>query len=230
MSTSLLLPLVEHATGLLAAHITAPMLAWFSTAESFAPLLSSTVSGADAPASGVWLEWARGLNWIDAVLLLGLVAGLLVGIGVGFYRQIAIFFALVVGMVAAGRLAAPLADTPAFGPVIEALGPEGGRVAAFATVLWGALVLGLLACLVFHSFFSKSLKFVDGLLGGAMGVAISSLLFGVLILGVFHSEMTKLDDPIRESRLGSQLAEGARYVARIFPEDIQDRLDRALGS
>jgi hypothetical protein len=170
------------------------------------------------------------MNWIDVVLLLGLASGLLVGIGVGFYRQVAIFFSLAAGLVAAARLAAPLAASPSFAPVSEALSldPAGTRVVAFAAVLWVSLVLGILVCLLFHSFFSRPVRFIDGLLGGAMGMAISSLLFGLLLLGIFHSEVTRLDEPIRASRLGSRLAEGARYVARIFPADIQERFDKAL--
>ncbi len=175
-------------------------------------------------------EWATGLNWIDYVLLLGLGAGLLVGVGVGFYRQVAIFFALLVGLFAAAWLATPLAASDSFAPIRDALSlePDGARVAAFATVLWISLVLGLLACVVFHSFLSRHLRFVDGILGGAMGVAISSLFFGLLILGVFHSDMKRLDDPIRESQLGSRLAQGAGFVAKLFPDDIQQRFEEAL--
>jgi len=173
---------------------------------------------------------AAGLNWIDVVLLLGLASGLLVGIGVGFYRQVAIFFSLAAGLVAAARLATPLAASSSFAPVNDALSldPAGSRVVAFAAILWVSLVLGLLICLLFHSFFSRQIRFIDGLLGGAMGMAISSLLFGLLILGIFHSEVTRLDEPIRTSRLGSRLAEGARYAARMFPADIQERFDKSL--
>ncbi len=189
----------------------------------------STVTG---PVADVWSSlsaWTAHLNWIDYALVLGLVAGLFVGIGVGFYRQVAIFFALTVGLIAAARLAEPIAKADIFQPVEEVLGAGGASVAAFAFVLWAALVLGLLACLVFHSFFSRTLRVFDGVLGGAMGVAISSMLFGLLLLGIFHSNATQLNEPIRTSQIGSRLAEGARYVSRIFPDDIQDRFDQALG-
>ncbi len=174
------------------------------------------------------IQWGKSLNWIDGVLILGLFAGLFMGIGVGFYRQVAIFFALAIGLVAAARLATPLSQATFFQPVQEALGADGARIAAFAAVLWIALLVGILACLLFHSFFSRSIRFFDGVLGGAMGVAISSLLFGLLILGIFHSNETRFNEPIRQSQIGSRLAEGARYASRIFPPDIQERFDQAL--
>ena len=197
--------------------------------EILAAAADTTVATATAPWTTSLREWAAHLNWIDYALLLGLVAGLFVGIGVGFYRQVAIFCALAVGLVAAARLADPISNAAFFQPVTEVLGEGGANVAAFAFVLWAALVLGLLSCLVFHSFFSRTLKVFDGVLGGAMGVAISSMLFGLLLLGVFHSNATQLNEPIRTSQIGSRLAEGARYVSRIFPDDIQQRFDQALG-
>ena len=173
-------------------------------------------------------DWFSRLNWIDYVLLLGLFSGLFVGIGVGFYRQVAIFSALALGLVAAARLSQPLTESAAFKPVHDVLGEAGADVAAFAFVLWAALVLGILCCLVFHSFFSRTIRIFDGALGGAMGVAISSLVFGLVLLGVIHSQSTQFDAPIRESQIGSRLAEGARVVSRIFPQDIQERIDQAL--
>ena len=196
--------------------------------------LGAVVLGAVSPAAGeptlpaLISEWFSRLNWIDYVLLLGLFSGLFVGIGVGFYRQVAIFSALALGLVAAARLSQPLTETPVFGPVKEVLGDAGADVAAFAFVLWSALVVGILCCLIFHSFFSRTVRIFDGALGGAMGVAISSLVFGLVLLGVVHSQSTQFDAPIRESQIGSRLAEGARVVSRIFPPDIQERIDEAL--
>ena len=178
-------------------------------------------------------QWLQALNWVDCVLLLGLASGLFVGIGVGFYRQVAIFLSLGIGLFAASRLTDPILASERFQPVQEVLGPEWAQVAAFAAVLWAALVVGLLCCLVFHSFFSRTLRVADGALGGAMGVVISAVFFGLVLLGVFHhGNSRQFEEPIRTSKIGVQLAEGTRVVSRLLrlPSDIQERFDRAIES
>ena len=190
--------------------------------------LSPTLLAA-APAGGGSIlhsisEWFSTLNWIDFVLLLGLFSGLFVGIGVGFYRQIALFLSLGIGLFAAARLSPLLAASPKFDPVANALGEDWSQIAAFAVVLWSALVIGVLACLVFHSFFSRSLRVADGALGGVVGVAISGVFLGIVLLIAFHSPSKRFHEPIRTSVLGSHLTESAKYVTEFLPPDIRDRI------
>jgi len=167
-------------------------------------------------------------NWIDLVLILGLLAGLFTGLGLGFYRQAAMLLALAGGLVLASRFTVDLSRSALFQPVGEQFGIIGSEMVAFGTILLSCIGLALLGMLIFRSFFDRTLKLVDALIGGAMGVALSAFLFGILILAVFQWTDTRLHRPIRESVLGSRIAEGTRVLVKIFPEEFQYRVDASL--
>ena len=167
-------------------------------------------------------------NWIDLVLILGLLAGLFTGLGLGFYRQAAMILALASGLVLASRFTIELSQSSLFSPVAEQFGSVGSEMVAFGTILLGSVLLALVLLFIFRSFFDKTLKLIDALIGGATGVALASFLFGILILAVFQWSDTRLHQPIRDSVLGSRIAEGARLLVRIFPEEFQHRLNASI--
>ncbi|MEM7168428.1 MAG: CvpA family protein [Planctomycetota bacterium] len=171
--------------------------------------------------------WAS-LNWVDLVLGLGLLAALLVGVGMGFYRQLAIIASLVVAWVLASQFTTPLAQSELFASVQERYGASGAEFAAYGTIILSTVCFGLLSILIFRRYFGKTLKMFDSALGGATGVGIAGLAAGLLVLGIFHWEETWLHGPLRESVLGSRLAEGARYASTIFPDEYRDRVEASL--
>lgn len=167
-------------------------------------------------------------NWLDVVLSVGLLSAFLVGLGAGFYRQVAIIFSLAAGLVLASQFTLPLAAAEFWAPVHARLGQSGSEAAAYGGIVLASLGIGLIGILLFRTTFGKTLRFVDSILGGAAGVAIGALMFGLTFLGTFHWEETWLHKPIRESYLGSHLAEGARVVSHIFPEDFRQRVEASL--
>jgi hypothetical protein len=167
-------------------------------------------------------------NWVDVVIALGLIGGLLVGFGLGFYRQVAISVSLVLGLIVASQATAPLAATELFEGLHARVGKSGAEAMAYTLILLMTLLAGLSSLLLFRRFFGKTLQMFDALLGGAVGLSAGAFLFGLVALGVFHWSDTPLHKPIRGSFLGAKLAEGARVASRIFPEDYRARVEASL--
>lgn len=170
----------------------------------------------------------QAVNWIDLILGLGLIAALLVGFAMGFYRQLAIIGSLLVGLVLASQFTERLAASGTFETMHARFGTTGAQCAAYCTLILVPLLIGLLSVLIFRSFFNRTLKALDSLLGGVLGLSVGGLFCGIVLLGVFHWEENWLQAPIRSSFLGSRLAEGARSVSRIFPEDYRRRVETNL--
>ena len=64
-------------------------------------------------------------NWLDLVLAIGIVAAFLIGLGAGFYRQLAITSSLVLGLILASQLTNPLAAASFWEPIHARLGQNG---------------------------------------------------------------------------------------------------------
>ena len=167
-------------------------------------------------------------NWLDLVLAIGIVAAFLIGLGAGFYRQLAITSSLVLGLILASQLTNPLAAASFWEPIHARLGENGAQATAFGAIVCAALMVGSLTVLCFRGFFNKTVRFVDSILGGFTGAAIGALLFGLIFLGIFHWEETRFHEPIRESYLGSRLAVGAQVASKVFPEDFRQRVEASL--
>ena len=171
--------------------------------------------------------WAL-FNWLDIVLSVGLVAALLVGVGAGFYRQVAITVSLVGGLLLASQLTTPIAHADFWQPVHARFGTAGAESIAYGGIVLVCLLLGLLSILLFRSYFGKKLRILDSVLGGFSGVAIGALLAGMVILGICRLEDHELQQPIRDSYIGSHLAEGAKVASRAFPEEFRTSVERSL--
>ena len=172
--------------------------------------------------------WLQQLNWVDFVLGLALIATLLVGFGLGFYRQMALATGLLMGLVLAGQLTDRVAAVESLGSIRESIGDGGTRMSVYFAFLILPVVLSILSFFVFPKIFSKTLKALDSVLGGALGLMSAVTLFWVFVLGSSQIEESWLEEPVRESYLGSRLAEGAVSLSQIFPEDFRARVENGF--
>lgn len=170
----------------------------------------------------------QALNWVDFVLILGLIAALLVGLAMGFYRQLVLLASVVVGFLVASQFTQPLAASEAFDAVRARYGLAGAEVASYASLVLGCTAVGLLVVLIFRSFFHRTVRFLDSVLGGGLGTLVGGLACGLVILGLFSWHETWLHQPVRTSYVGSRLAEGARLASAIFPEEFRQRVESGL--
>lgn len=170
-----------------------------------------------------------GCNWIDVVVLLGLLSGLFTGAGVGFYRSTAMLLGSTAGVILAGQLSVPLSTTDLFSPVRQEMGPLFTQLFSAVAIFCSCAGVALLTTMILRSFFDRTLRICDNILGAAMGVSLSAILMGVLILGVFQWPDSRIHAPVLDSLSGPQLAEGTRQLGRFFPQEFRDRFDLSLG-
>ncbi|MCA8961324.1 MAG: CvpA family protein, partial [Planctomycetes bacterium] len=135
---------------------------------------------------------------------------------------------LVFGFVVASRASTSLAQSDAFERVRAQLGQSGAEGVAYASIVGASLVVGLGVLLIFRRFFGSTLRLVDSLLGGVLGLAVGCLLFGLFALGVYHFEDSQLHRPIRESVIGSKIVDGVVVAARIFPQELRARIEAGI--
>jgi uncharacterized membrane protein required for colicin V production len=174
-------------------------------------------------------EFWAGCNWIDVVVGLGLLSGIFTGAGVGFYRTTAILLGSTIGVILAGQFSIPLATTDLFSPIRQQMGPLFTQIISAFAIFCSCAALAVLSTMILRSFFDRTLRICDNLVGAAMGFSLAGILMGVLILGVFQWPDSRIHAPIRDSVTGPLLADGTRQLSRFFPQEFRDRFDLSLG-
>lgn len=165
------------------------------------------------------------INWVDICLVIALVGFLFVGIGMGFYRQLALTISLVIGFVLASQFSSALASSSFLEAVHAKYGQPATEAVAYGLIIAASLLVGLTVLLLFRRFFGRALRVADSFLGGVLGVGIGCLLFGFFALGIFQLQENKLQRTIQESLIASRLAQGARVAGGIFPEEIAQQIE-----
>ena len=175
-------------------------------------------------------EFWAGCNWIDVVVGLGLLSGIFTGAGVGFYRTTAILLGSTIGVILAGQFSIPLATTDLFSPIRQQMGPLFTQIISAFAIFCSCAALAVLSTMILRSFFDRTLRICDNLVGAAMGFSLAGILMGVLILGVFQWPDSRIHSPIRDSVTGPLLADGTRQLSHFFPQEFRDRFDLSLGN
>jgi len=206
---------------------TEPLLENYLTWEHVIPSITS-ISGlflAELPTASTFSQaWAQS-NWIDMVVILGLLSGVFTGVGVGFYRTSALLLGSTVGLVLAGQFAVPLAMTPLFSTIRADMGPLVSQLLAGFIIFSSCASLAFLTTVVLRTFFDQTLRVCDNILGGVMGISLAGILLGVMFLGVFQWPDSRLHQPINTSLSGPAIAECTRQLGRFFPQQFRDRFD-----
>ena len=120
------------------------------------------------------------MNWVDAVIVIVLIIGLFKGLANGFVRGLFGLVALVLGIAVAAGSYAEVREAVLFR---LPMGEQGQNIISFLLVF----VLVMLLVSILGNIISRALKltalgFVDRLAGGALGVFMSCLFIGALLL------------------------------------------------
>ncbi len=164
-------------------------------------------------------------NWIDLVVILALLSGIFTGVGVGFYRSTAILLGSAAGVLLAGQFAVPLSLNSIFDSVRVDVGPLPTQILAGALIFGTCTGVAFLTTVILRSFFDRTLRFCDNVLGGLMGTSIAILLMGIIFLGVFQWQDSRLHRPIQESLSGPSITSCTQQLGRFFPQEFRERFD-----
>lgn len=127
------------------------------------------------------------MNWIDLVFLgLGLFS-LVLGFQKGLLKQTAVVGSIALGILLAGRLHGPLAESRFFEVVSQQFSMQASRIAAYIGIFVGTLALVCTAAfLLRHSIKDGAMGHIDSLLGGLLGLVKAYVVCALLSLAVFQ--------------------------------------------
>jgi membrane protein required for colicin V production len=152
------------------------------------------------------------VNWIDIVIALLMLLGFLHGVMKGVILEVFAILALVVGLVAAGRVSTSTV------PITEQLShPLAARVLVFVlTFFVVALVIGFVGKILSGLAKAASLKTVDRLIGGVVGACLVGLIIGAFftVAESFGMDATFLN----KSVLAGQLMAAVSYLGTFLPQ------------
>ena len=167
-------------------------------------------------------------NWVDLLIGVALTATLLVGLGLGFYRQVAVAGSLVAGLFLAGQFTNGFASSDLMAPLAQHTSGGTTRMTAYLLLFLLPLLLAIGSFFIFPRVFGSVLRSFDTVLGGVVGLVSAVLLLWLVLLGSSQLDDNWLEEPVQESYLGSRLARGAVVVAKIFPDDFRERVEQSF--
>jgi uncharacterized membrane protein required for colicin V production len=152
------------------------------------------------------------VNWIDALLGLIIILGFIHGVIKGAILEIFAILALVVGVVAAGRVAHGTAYVTS-----QLSHPTAGKVFVFIiTFVVVAIVIGLIGKTLSGLAKAASLRMVDRFIGGIVGACLMGLAVGVFLKVCERLGMNMR--PFGHSVLAQNLMQAVSHLARFLPE------------
>lgn len=117
------------------------------------------------------------MNWMDAVIIVLMIMGFIHGIMKGAIQEIFVALALVVGVIAAGKIAGALDDITS-----QLSHPTAAKVFAFALAfLVVAIVIGLFGKMFSGLAKAANLRMIDRAIGGIVGACLIGIAVGVIL-------------------------------------------------
>lgn len=151
------------------------------------------------------------MNWIDLIIGVCMLVGFIHGLAKGVIQEVFAILALVVGLVAAGRV-----STGTQVVTDQLSHPTAGRVLVFIlTFIVVALVIGLIGKLFSGLARVANLRMIDRLIGGVVGACLAGLIIGAIFK---VGERFGMDTGFLEgSRLAQQLMAAVAYLGAFLP-------------
>ena len=161
------------------------------------------------------------MNVVDIAIGVILIVGLLWGLSRGFIRMLFGLAALVLGIIAAGRMFAFVAEKVLFFLPGERVSEVAGFAVVFLIVF---LAIVLTARLIGKALKLAALGWLDRLAGGLLGFIMASLWVGAFLLlaviGGFHQGRV-----LASSKLAPQVFGVTDAIVMMIPEDVWSDFD-----
>lgn len=153
------------------------------------------------------------MNWLDIVILLIIVIPTLIGLKIGIIKAFLSLAGIVVGVILAGKFSESLAGVL---PFIS--DPGWARVAAFAIILVGVMVIAAILAAVIKWFASAFLLGWVNRLGGAVfGFVVGAIFCGALL--TMWVKFLGIGGSIVDSALANILLDGFPIILALLPAE-----------
>lgn len=163
-------------------------------------------------------------NWLDLLIALSLLIGVVNGYRDGFVRLVIGFAALICAFFAASWFHGIVAGS--FSEYIPS--QAAASIAAYALIFAGVMAVGaLIASLIVRFFKLVGLTFVDRALGAVFGVARAALVLIVVVMLLMAFAPSRMPAAVRDSQLAPWLIEASQVISSATPFEIRSEVRRA---
>jgi len=161
------------------------------------------------------------VGWLDIVLAIVIVGGLVVGLIKGLMREAIGLAAVLVGFVVASRTYIHVAAF--FQKFIHQ--PVVAKFLGFILVFIAVVLVGSLVAVLLTKAMVGPLKLINHLLGGVFGLIEGMLISGVLIFALLVFPINK--QALSESRLAPYCYGLTKVMVNLIPQDLKDQFKQA---
>lgn len=162
-----------------------------------------------------------GLNWLDIILLLILLIGLSLGILKGLIRQVVSILAVLVGLILALTFYSVIAS--AFKTIIK--DETIGQFISFLAIFFVVLTIGWLIGRMFSKTMKGPLKFLNHVLGGALGILKGALICGILVFALLVFPVD--NEALQGSALAPCCVKITRGLIDLIPQELKQAFTEA---
>jgi len=157
-----------------------------------------------------------GVNWLDIVLLLLLLTAFILGVIKGLVRQVVGILAVIVGLILALAFYSVVAS--AFGTLVK--DPNVSGFLGFLIIFVAVLITGWLVGRMFSKAIKGPLKFLNHVMGGALGLLKGALICGILVFTMLVFPVNS--DALRNSVIAPYCVEVTRGLIDLIPEELKE--------
>ncbi len=153
------------------------------------------------------------MNWLDIVILVGLVLAAFTGLKAGIMKILFTVVGIIVGIVLAGRYSDSLAGVLGF-----INNPDWAKIAAFAIILVAVLIISAILAAILSKLISAILLGWINRLGGAiLGIVVGALFWGAILSMWVH--YLGPSDAVSHSALARFLLDTFPFVLGLLPSE-----------
>ena len=153
------------------------------------------------------------MNWLDIIIIIILAVAALTGLKVGIIKALLSVVGVIVGVVLAGRYSVALA-----GHLTFISQPSVARIAAFAIILIGVMVIAAIAAAMLKRVVSAvMLGWVNRLGGAVFGFFLGFVFCGAIL--AMWVKFAGISGPVQDSGLASLLLDSFPMVLALLPAE-----------
>ncbi|MFW6123749.1 MAG: CvpA family protein [Acidobacteriota bacterium] len=160
-------------------------------------------------------------NWLDVILLIILVITVILGIIKGLVRQLIGILAVIIGVILA------MAYYPYVSQVVKPIfaNESLAQFLGFLIIFVITLILGWVIARLFSKAMKGSLKILNHLFGGGVGLLKGVLICGIIVFALLVFPVQ--NNALEESELAPYCLKVTQAAVDLIPSELKDRFNKA---